>query len=100
MAIEDHGAGTQYVRARLWPRSPGWCLVALTIAALEDGALIAGWLLGSAGAAVAAAVIKETGGALPACHHAPTSLADADHRYKADALDERLTFVARVAQGQ
>jgi hypothetical protein len=72
--------------------------VALTIAALEDGALIAGWLLGSAGAAVAAAVIKETGGALPACHHAPTSLADADHRYKADALDERLTFATRVAR--
>ena len=68
-------------------------LALLTIAA--HGTLIAGWLPGSA-----AAVIRETGGALAACHDALSSLADADHRYKADALDERLTFVARVAQGQ
>jgi len=33
-------------------------------------------------------------------HPAVSPLADADHRHKADALDEKLTFVARVAQGQ
>jgi hypothetical protein len=41
MAVEDHGAGNQYVRTRIWPRvgvTP-WVLVAL-LAAL---ALAAGW---------------------------------------------------------
>ena len=105
-AIEDHGAGTQYVRARAWPRFPQWCLVVLTalalltVAALEDGAILAGCLLGSAGAAVAAAMVRETGGALAACANALRSLADGrvERGRVTEKLGAKLAFATRVAR--
>jgi GT2 family glycosyltransferase len=86
-AIEDHGAGTQYVRARTWPVCPSWGLVALTslalltVAAFADGATAAAWLLGSAASAVAVGMVREAGGALAACHDAMGSLADASEEH-------------------
>ncbi len=53
MAVEDHGAGTQYVRIRSWPRcaraAVGWILffAGLTAAAVVDGAWAASAVLGS-----------------------------------------------------
>ena len=42
-AVEDHGAGTQYVRARVQPRWPAWCIVVLAaLAALTAGAFVDG----------------------------------------------------------
>lgn len=52
MAIEEHGAGRQYVRFRLWPRCSGaglaatTLLAALSIGAAMDGAWVVAWVLG------------------------------------------------------
>src|SRR5262245_45538855 len=56
MAVEDHGAGAQYVRLRAWPRIEGrglalaLGLVGLSALAARDGALAAAALLGACGA--------------------------------------------------
>jgi hypothetical protein len=39
MAVEDHGAGTQYVRCRVWPKFfAGGLFLSLTLALLSAGA--------------------------------------------------------------
>jgi hypothetical protein len=49
MAVEDHGAGAQFVRFRWWPRcSPGGLSLTLLFAALSAGAGAAGAWLASA----------------------------------------------------
>jgi GT2 family glycosyltransferase len=104
-AIEDHGAGTQYVRVRTWPLFPAWglgvlaALAALAGAALMDGAIAASWLLGSAGAVVAAAMVREAGGALAACRTALRSLADGrvERGRVTEKLGNPLTLVPRAA---
>jgi GT2 family glycosyltransferase len=49
MAIEDHGAGTQFVRARTWPRwSPTGLALAILVAALSFGAAVDGAWFASA----------------------------------------------------
>jgi hypothetical protein len=52
MAIEEHGAGKQWVRFRVWPRCTPWTLVLLLLIAIlangaeRDEALVAGAVLG------------------------------------------------------
>jgi len=104
LAIEDHGGGTQYVRARTWPLLPVWGLVVLAAlgllagAALKDGAIAAGWLLGWAGAAVAAVMVREAGGALASCRNALRSLADGrvERGRVTEKLGAHLTLFPRV----
>jgi hypothetical protein len=54
-AVEDHGGGNQYVRARVWPCWPAWCLALIALLALlaalalaDDGELAAAVLGGAA----------------------------------------------------
>jgi len=58
MAAEDHGAGTQFLRFRWWPRgSRGGVLLAALFAALAGGAATAGaWIAGTILAAVTLAL--------------------------------------------
>ena len=74
MAIEDHGAGRQYLRFKLWPRCPAILVVAALTGVLAAGAAVSG-------AAATAAVIGAIGAALAArtlaeCSMAETALLD------------------------
>ena len=72
MAVEDHGAGRQYVRFRLWPRWSlgGLCtlgaLATLAGGAALNGAWLAGGLLGAAALATAMRAAYEAAAALGA----------------------------------
>ena len=72
MAVEDHGSGTQHVRARTWPRvsraalAVALVLAALAVAAGVSGAWLAGASLGLAAAAVIGRVVLECGSAAAA----------------------------------
>jgi hypothetical protein len=86
MAVEDHGAGTQYVRIRSWPRcarsAAGWTifLAGLTAAAAVDGAWAASSVLGSVCGLLAVRVFQDcssaTSAVLDALNSAETSAAD------------------------
>ncbi len=80
MAIEEHGAGRQFVRFRVWPTvSAGGIVAALALAVLaaaatSDGAGLAAGILGAGALFVAIRVVWECGsaqavigGALAAC---------------------------------
>ncbi|HEY5607796.1 MAG TPA: glycosyltransferase [Alphaproteobacteria bacterium] len=76
MAVEEHGGGAQYVRARIWPTAgrfalwlAGLTLLAGVLAA-ANGAGIAAAVLGLAFAAVAAHIVVESGHALHALNAA------------------------------
>jgi len=60
MAVEDHGAGTQYVRCRVWPKcfAPGLVL-SLTLALFSAGAGMAG--------AAATSILLALGALLSVC---------------------------------
>ncbi|MGH2729841.1 MAG: glycosyltransferase [Actinomycetota bacterium] len=69
MAVEDHGAGTQYVRLRSWPRS-SWiarALVSLFVTLVLGTALAQNWVeaavLGGVAALIAARMVVEAGSA-------------------------------------
>jgi O-antigen biosynthesis protein len=72
MAVEEHGAGSQYIRFRLWPRySPAGLGVILLFATLSctaalDGAGIAAVILGMVTGLLALATIWEGAGATTA----------------------------------
>jgi GT2 family glycosyltransferase len=72
MTIEDHGAGQQYVRFKLWPRwsGAGLCMLAaiasLAAAAAFQGALVVGGVLGTAALVGAARALREAAAALGA----------------------------------
>jgi GT2 family glycosyltransferase len=67
MAVEEHGAGRQYLRFRVWPavrRAPLLIFVAaLAAAALFDEAWLAGQVLGAATLGLLAATLRECGSA-------------------------------------
>ena len=81
-AVEDHGAGTQLVRARTSPWWPGWCTVLLAALAilcglaLADGAAVAGAILSVAAGVWGVVMVRESGGALAAVADALGGLAD------------------------
>ena len=70
MAVEDHGAGTQYVRVRVWPRcrrAAGTVLIGcgvLTLGAAWDRAWGASTVLGVVFAWLALRTAQQAGGAL------------------------------------
>jgi hypothetical protein len=72
MAVEDHGAGAQYVRARVWPKcSKGSLVVALTEACLSgaaglDGVWLVCVLLGAPTLFVVLTSVRHCGGATAA----------------------------------
>jgi hypothetical protein len=67
MAVEDHGAGTQFVRLRSWPRLArlGWVpplgLAVLAIAAAVGHSWVASAILGFAAAALTLRALAECG---------------------------------------
>jgi hypothetical protein len=69
MAAEDHGAGTQYVRCRVWPKcSAGGVIFSLTLALLSAGAGLDGaWpvcaLLGAGAFLSIYKTVRDCGGA-------------------------------------
>ncbi len=72
MAAEDHGAGTQYVRCRIWPKfSGGGLILALTLAFLSaaaglDGARPVFMLFGAAALLSVYKTVRDCGGAAAA----------------------------------
>jgi GT2 family glycosyltransferase len=70
MAVEDHGAGTQFVRARAWPRClraglwPPLLLAVLSGVAALDHCRTASGVLAALGAALLARVVYECGVAM------------------------------------
>jgi GT2 family glycosyltransferase len=72
MAIEEHGAGRQLVRLRLWPRfTPAWLVVTGLCAALGAAAALSqAWLgaavFGSAAAGLGVRMLGESGAAMAA----------------------------------
>jgi hypothetical protein len=72
MAVEDHGAGTQYVRSRVWPKYPTACLlvalilVSLPAAAGLDGVWLVCALLGGAACFFLVTSIRHCGAATAA----------------------------------
>jgi glycosyltransferase involved in cell wall biosynthesis len=76
LAVEEHGAGTQLVRLRSWPRysSIGMMLTALltvlAAAALLDGATIAGAILGAFAFLLAASAVRDCAAATGLLLHA------------------------------
>ena len=83
-AVEDHGAGTQYVRARIRPSwRPAALALAVALAVLAALAALDGALVAAAGLAVGAAtllagLVRETGGASAAIIDALETLRDPD----------------------
>ncbi len=83
VAIEEHGAGRQYVRLKAWPRpSPAWLAVAAgaaalgACAALDDAWAVAG-LLSMVGLATALWAARDAGAALAAARRAVPSVSAA-----------------------
>jgi hypothetical protein len=76
LAIEEHGAGAQVVRWRLWPRpsTPGMAMAALfaalALGAAADHAWLAAAVLASAATALAWRVVVDSGTALGALDRA------------------------------
>jgi GT2 family glycosyltransferase len=76
MAVEDHGAGTQFVRFGSWPRcSPGAVALILLFSALALGAAIdqawpAATILGTGAVLLALRTLQECAGATTAILHA------------------------------
>jgi hypothetical protein len=76
MAIEDHGAGTQYIRTKVRPRISHAAIISIsffgTMATLAagDSALIPAIMLGFIASAVAARTMYECAFATGACRHA------------------------------
>ena len=76
LAVEEHGAGTQLVRLRSWPRYSGIgmmltaLLAVLAAGALLDGATIAGAILGAAAFFLAASAIRDCAAATGVLLHA------------------------------
>jgi hypothetical protein len=72
MAVEDHGAGTQFVRLRSWPTcSPGAAVLILLFAALCAGAALdQAWMvaaiLGTGTVLLALRTLQECAGATAA----------------------------------
>jgi hypothetical protein len=72
MAVEDHGAGKQFIRFRSWPRcSPGAVALTLVLAALASGAAIdqawsAAAILGTMAALLGLRTLQECAGATTA----------------------------------
>jgi GT2 family glycosyltransferase len=69
MAVEEHGAGRQYLRFRIWPRHHRGLLATLfggllAAAALLDGAWIAAGVLGASAFALAAIAFCDCGAAI------------------------------------
>jgi hypothetical protein len=110
LAVEEHGAGTQLVRLRSWPRysRAGMILTALlgtlAAAALLDGAAIAGAILGAFAFLLAASAVRDcaaaTGvllyaiaeprvedSALEPAHEAPAAASDWDATEPATAYE-------------
>jgi hypothetical protein len=75
LAVEEHGAGRQLVRVRLWPRysmigvAAFLGLSALTGMAAWSGAVIAGIILGAAGVALGLRAVYEASAALASMLH-------------------------------
>jgi hypothetical protein len=69
MAVEDHGAGTQYVRFRSWPRFSRVAVVLtlffalLSAEAVEDQSWCAAAILGTIGALLTLRTLDESAGA-------------------------------------
>ena len=76
LAIEEHGAGRQLVRLRLWPRfAPAWLVVTGLCAALGAAAALSqAWLVaavfGSAVAGLGARMLTESAAAMAAVRRA------------------------------
>jgi GT2 family glycosyltransferase len=76
MDAEDHAAGSQLVRIRLWPRcsyavlAVAFAAEGLAAAAASDGAWVAAGILGLIGLLLAIAAVLETGSALGALREA------------------------------
>ena len=76
LAVEEHGAGTQLVRLRSWPRYSGIgmaltaVLAVLSSAAFLDGATIAGAILGVAAFFLAASAVRDGAAATGLLLHA------------------------------
>ena len=76
MAVEDHGAGAQYVRFRVWPKwSAGLLFVALVVVCLSGAAELNGvWLvcalLGFPALLLITTSVRHCGGAMAAFLHA------------------------------
>jgi hypothetical protein len=72
MAVEDHGAGTQYVRIRSWPRCSGATIVSilavatLAVGAVMDGAWAAATALGSIGGLLGVRTVLDGSAAMAA----------------------------------
>jgi hypothetical protein len=70
MAVEDHGAGTQYVRFRSWPRFSSVAVVLallfalLSVEAVEDQAWTAAAILGTVTVLLALRTLQECAGAM------------------------------------
>jgi GT2 family glycosyltransferase len=99
MATEEHGAGRQLWRFRVWPR---WCgpattltvlLAALTGGAAHDGAWSAAVALGAAGMLVALRALDECGTAMAAFLDARALIAETS-----EATGDERTASSRVGQ--
>jgi GT2 family glycosyltransferase len=83
MAVEDHGAGTQYVRFGIWPKCSGAGLAAIAFlaalagAAATSAAWIAAAIFAGATALVIARVAQEAGRALTVFDNAVAGIAKA-----------------------
>ena len=79
MAVEDHGAGNQFVRVRAWPRCsvldcmPIFVFGGLSAAAAFDGAWVASGILGSISAFLASLTLRACGSAIDAAVYAFTN---------------------------
>jgi hypothetical protein len=86
IAVEDHGAGTQYVRLGFWPKCTGTGLAVIAFlasvagAAVTSAAWIAAVVFASAVMLVIARVGQEAGRALAVLEHAMAELAKAAER--------------------
>lgn len=80
MAVEEHGGGAQYVRARVWPTAGTFAMaiaaftLVLGAAAAAAGGWIAAGVLGLAFATIAAHIVVESGHALHALNAAADRL--------------------------
>ena len=94
MAIEEHGAGNQLVRFRLWPRCSGKAVVlvvaftALSIRAAFDQASTASLIMGGIALLLALRAFQECAGATSAALSATRSITpEEEHRQTSDAVD-------------
>ena len=92
MAVEDHGAGTQYIRIRSWPRcagpAAGWTLFLAGLAATAalDGAWVVSAAVGSVCALLAVRVLQD-------CSAATSAMIDAVKSAGMSAADDRSSML-------